>query len=206
MAEDECSLIDQIAELPFQEFQFHGFEGKRRVVSFGWRYDFSQHKALQADPVPPFLLDVYRKVQAASGFVLPRLQQVLVTEYGPGAPIGWHKDRPVFNDVMGLSLASSCTFRLRKLIAKGQWERAAINLERRSAYFFTARRGGNGNSIPSGGKTPVFHYLKKSASFPRLRSLTRVPGFGTRIGPVSSEHSGRRARCGTDPAATIIGP
>jgi alkylated DNA repair dioxygenase AlkB len=133
--EDECSLVDQIAELPFKEFEFHGFEGKRRVVSFGCRYDFSQHKALPADPVPPFLLDFYRKVQAASGFVLPRLQQVLVTEYSPGAPIGWHKDRPVFNDVMGLSLASSCTFRLRRLVAKGQWERAAVHLERRSAYF-----------------------------------------------------------------------
>jgi alkylated DNA repair dioxygenase AlkB len=128
-------LVDQIAELPFKEFEFHGFEGKRRVVSFGCRYDFSQHKALPADPVPPFLLDFYRKVQAASGFVLPRLQQVLVTEYSPGAPIGWHKDRPVFNDVMGLSLASSCTFRLRRLVAKGQWERAAVHLERRSAYF-----------------------------------------------------------------------
>jgi alkylated DNA repair dioxygenase AlkB len=135
MPEEECSLVDQIAELPFQEFEFQGFKGKRRVVSFGWRYDFSQHKALPTDPVPPFLLDVHRKVQAASGFVLPRLQQVLVTEYGPGAPIGWHKDRPVFNEVMGLSLGSSCTFRFRRFVAKGNWERAAVHLERRSAYF-----------------------------------------------------------------------
>ena len=58
--EDECSLVDQIAELPFKEFQFHGFEGKRRVVSFGWRYDFSQHKALPADPVSEVLDDCLR--------------------------------------------------------------------------------------------------------------------------------------------------
>jgi alkylated DNA repair dioxygenase AlkB len=132
---DERRLVDQIADLSFKEFQFRGFEGKRRVVSFGWRYDFSDHTLVQTDPIPPFLLDVYREVQAASGFVIPNLQQVLVTEYGPGAPIGWHKDRPVFGGVLGLSLASSCTFRLRKIIAKGQWERAAMRLEPRSAYF-----------------------------------------------------------------------
>lgn len=177
--EDECSLIDQIAELPFKEFQFHGFEGKRRVVSFGWRYDFSQHKALPAGPIPPFLLDVYRKVQAASSFVLRGLEQVLVTEYRPGAPIGWHKDRPVFNDVMGLSLASSCTFRLRRLVAKGRWARAAVHLERRSAYFLEGpARWQWEHSIPPVGTlrySITFRNLRHSqndaasAEFPTLR-------------------------------------
>jgi alkylated DNA repair dioxygenase AlkB len=162
--EDESSLIDRIAQLAFQEFQFHGFEGKRRVVSFGWRYDFSLHKALPADPIPPFLLDIYRKLQAASGFVLPRLQQVLVTEYAPGAPIGWHKDRPVFEDVMGLSLASSCIFRLRRLVAKGRWERAAVHLEQRSAYFLNGpARWQWEHSIP-----PV-ERLRYSITFRNLR-------------------------------------
>ena len=55
--EDERCLLDRIANLPFKEFQFHGFEGKRRVVSFGWCYDFGDHKALPADPIPDFLLE-----------------------------------------------------------------------------------------------------------------------------------------------------
>ena len=29
------------------------------------------------------------------------LEQALLIEYGPGASIGWHKDRPVFGDVIG---------------------------------------------------------------------------------------------------------
>ena len=66
-----------IQRLPFKEFQFHGFEGKRRVVSFGWRYDFSQHRALPADPIPAFLRQTCLKVQTASGFPLPELEQVL---------------------------------------------------------------------------------------------------------------------------------
>jgi hypothetical protein len=84
---DERRLVDQIVDLPFKEFQYHSFEGKRRVMPFGWRYDFSDHTVVPADPVPPFLLDAYRKVQAASGCVVPHVQQMLVTEYGPGAPI-----------------------------------------------------------------------------------------------------------------------
>lgn len=119
--EDEVGLLAQLADLPFQEFQFRGFEGKRRVVSFGWRYDLNDHKVLQADSIPPLLLEVYRKVQRASSFVLYDLQQVLVTEYAPGAPIGWHKDRPVFDKVLGLSLGSFCSFRFRKPLGKGKW-------------------------------------------------------------------------------------
>ena len=134
-AENERRLISEISELPFKEFQFHGFEGKRRVVSFGWRYDFNHQKVLQADPIPPFLLEVHRDVEAVSGFSLPDLQQVLVTEYAPGAPIGWHKDRPAFDSIMGLSLVSSCTFRLRKPLGDRKWHRVAIPLEPRSAYF-----------------------------------------------------------------------
>jgi alkylated DNA repair dioxygenase AlkB len=133
--ESEDCLLSQFRELPFKEFQFQGFEGKRRVVSFGWRYDFNEQKVLAAEPIPAFLLECYREVAAATGFVLPNLQQVLVTEYGPGAPIGWHRDRPAFGEVMGLSLGSSCTFRLRKSIGQRKWERVAIPLERRSAYL-----------------------------------------------------------------------
>jgi alkylated DNA repair dioxygenase AlkB len=132
--EEESRLLEEIARLPFKEFQFHGFEGKRRVVSFGWCYDFSQHKALAAEPIPEFLRDVCSRVREASGFALPHLEQVLVTEYARGAPIGWHKDRPVFGNVMGLSLASACTFRLRKSNGKGRWERVSLRVEPRSAY------------------------------------------------------------------------
>jgi alkylated DNA repair dioxygenase AlkB len=148
-ADDESRLLAEIEPLPFKEFQFQGFEGKRRVVSFGWRYDHNEHKALPADPIPSFLRDVCRKIQAASGFELPELEQVLVTEYAPGAPIGWHKDRPVFGNVMGLSLASPCTFRLRKSEGDGKWQRVSLRLEPRSAYLLAdAARWNWEHSIP----------------------------------------------------------
>lgn len=148
-ADEELRLLAAIALLPFKEFQFHGFEGKRRVVSFGWRYDYIEHKALPADPIPPFLRELYRTVQDAAGFFLPDLEQVLVTEYAPGTTIGWHRDRPVFGNVMGLSLASPCTFRMRKSIGEGRWERVSLRLEPRSAYFLAdAARWNWEHSIP----------------------------------------------------------
>jgi alkylated DNA repair dioxygenase AlkB len=183
--DDECRLLNRIADLPFKEFQFHGFEGKRRVVSFGWRYDFSEHKALPADPIPDFVLELHRKVQAASGFALPDLAQVLVTEYAPGAPIGWHKDRPFFDDVMGLSLASACNFRLRKSLDEGKWRRVSLRLEPRSAYLLqgAARREWE-HSIP-----PV-ESLRYSLTFRNLRSRAATDAsFAESIpSPLTSGH------------------
>jgi alkylated DNA repair dioxygenase AlkB len=163
--DEELRLLERIADLPLKEFQFHGFEGKRRVVSFGWRYDFSEHKALPADPIPDFLLETHRTVQAASGFALPHLAQVLVTEYSSGAAIGWHKDRPFFEDVMGVSLGSACNFRLRKPLDNGEWKRVSVRLAPRSAYLLqgAARREWE-HSIP-----PV-DSLRHSITFRNLRS------------------------------------
>ena len=167
--EDERRLLADIAQFPFREFQFHGFEGKRRVVSFGWRYDFDEHRALPADPIPPVLIEVCHKVQETSGFALPDVEQVLVTEYAPGAPIGWHKDRPVFGNVMGLSLASACTFRLRKSDGNGHWERVSLVLESRSAYLLSgAARWTWEHSIP-----PV-ETLRYSITFRSRRSDDRT--------------------------------
>ena len=165
----ERYLIESMLALDFAPFQFHGFEGKRRVVSFGWRYDFSEHKALPAEPIPDFLLEMHRQVQAASGFALEDLAQAPVTEYAPGAPIGWHKDRPFFGDVMGLSLASACNFRLRKPLDKGKWRRVSQRLEPRSAYVLQgAARWQWEHSIP-----PV-ESLRYSVTFRNLLSRART--------------------------------
>ena len=132
--EEETALLADLEKLAFKEFEFHGFSGKRRVVSFGWRYDFSRAKLDEAAPIPQFLLPIREKA-AQFAAVDPRvLEHVLVTEYGPGAAIGWHKDRAMFADVIGVSLLSSCTFRFRKKVGNG-WERTSVRLEPRSAYL-----------------------------------------------------------------------
>lgn len=133
-ANEEQTLVREIRELPFKAFQFRGFEGKRRVVSYGWRYDFNQRELERADPIPDFLLPFRARAAAFAGLVPDALQQSSVIEYSPGSAIGWHRDKPMFGDVVGISLASSCRFRFRREI-NGRWERAAIAAEPRSIYL-----------------------------------------------------------------------
>jgi alkylated DNA repair dioxygenase AlkB len=132
--EMEASLLENIRALPFKEFEFHGYLGKRRVVSYGWQYDFSEERLRKTEDVPDFLLPV-REIAARFASVAPAdLHHVLVTEYSPGSAIGWHRDKAVFGDVIGISLLSSCNFRLRRKTGK-TWERASIIAEPRSAYL-----------------------------------------------------------------------
>jgi alkylated DNA repair dioxygenase AlkB len=134
--EDERELLGHVRELPFKEFEFHGFTGKRRVVSFGWQYDFSDSTLRKTNDMPPFLLSLRETAAAFAGLDPAQLQHVLVTEYGPGAAIGWHRDKAVFGEVVGISLLSACTFRLRRQAGE-KWDRVSITAEPRSAYLLS---------------------------------------------------------------------
>ena len=134
MNREEEQLLGQLQDLPFKEFEFHGFLGKRRVVSFGFRCDFNGGGLMEAEPMPPFLLPVRDRAAAFAGLAPECLQHVLITEYRPGAAIGWHRDRANFDDVIGVSLLSPCTFRMRRRRGS-DWERAATRLDRRSVYL-----------------------------------------------------------------------
>jgi alkylated DNA repair dioxygenase AlkB len=119
--------------LPFRAFEFHGFTGKRRTVSFGWRYDFNGGGLTKTEDMPDFLSSLRARAEWFAGTAPGDLQQVLVTEYCPGAAVGWHKDRSVFGDVVGISLPSSCTF--RRLKAGHRWKRHKLTADRRSVYL-----------------------------------------------------------------------
>src|SRR5215204_2876672 len=131
---EETELIAEIKKLPLKEFEFHGYLGKRRVKSFGWHYDFADASLNLAAAIPEFLLPVRERAAAFAGLTANDFPHILVTEYSPGTPIGWHRDKAVFEDVVGISLLSSCLFRLRRK-TEGGWERSTINLEPRSAYL-----------------------------------------------------------------------
>jgi alkylated DNA repair dioxygenase AlkB len=165
-SDQEATLLKMLQPLPFREFEFHGFFGKRRVVSFGWRYDFNGGGLRQTDGIPAFLLPVREAAAAFAELPPKRLQQVLVTEYRPGAAIGWHKDRSIFGEIVGISLNSSSTFRLRRKWGRG-WQRASLTLEPRSAYLLRGpARTHWQHSIPS------VEQLRYSITF---RSLNEPP-------------------------------
>jgi alkylated DNA repair dioxygenase AlkB len=133
-ADEEAELVPQLAALDLREFEFHGYLGKRRVTYFGLRYDFNDMAAREAAKMPDFLLPLRDRAAGFTGLPPAALVHALVTEYAPGAAIGWHRDRPVFGDVIGVSLGSPCRFRFRRKRGNG-WERASLMLMPRSAYL-----------------------------------------------------------------------
>jgi alkylated DNA repair dioxygenase AlkB len=120
--------------MPLKPFGFHGYEGKRRVASFGWKFDFDMQRLFRTVPIPDELLLVRDIAAGFAGMQSDKLQQVLVTEYAPGAPIGWHRDKAAFGRVIGLSLLSTCAFRLRRP-SGSNWERFSTSAEPGSAYL-----------------------------------------------------------------------
>ena len=133
---EEAALAAAIAALPLEPFQFRGYEANRRVASFGWRYDFSRHVLEPAAPMPDFLLPLRAKVADLLGRRPDGFEQALVTEYAPGAGIGWHRDRPQFDVVAGVSLLSACPLRFRRREGGG-YKRATLWPAPRSAYGLT---------------------------------------------------------------------
>jgi alkylated DNA repair dioxygenase AlkB len=132
--EDEAALIEAFRALDFKPFEFHGYFGNRRTVSFGWHYDFASSRVQPASEMPDFLLPLRDRVAAFARITPDAFEHALITEYAPGAGVGWHRDRPVFDEVIGISLGARCRFRLRRKEGN-TWRRAAIELAPRSAYL-----------------------------------------------------------------------
>ncbi|MEA3066146.1 MAG: hypothetical protein QOJ27_2607 [Sphingomonadales bacterium] len=133
-AEEEGDLAGRIADLPFRPFEFHGFTGNRRTVSFGLHYAFDGSGLREAEPIPFWLQPLRARAAAWAGCEPEAFVHALVIEYAPGAGIGWHRDRPVFGDVVGLSLLAPAPLRFRRK-AGSKWQRFTLTAEPRSAYL-----------------------------------------------------------------------
>lgn len=133
---EERALATALSELPLEPFEFHGYTGKRRVLSFGLRYDYSRREVELAAQPPAFLDGLRSRVADFAGRKPEEIRQIGINEYRPGAGIGWHKDKPEFGDVIGISLLSEVRMRFRKRSADG-WDRAFQLLEARSAYVMS---------------------------------------------------------------------
>jgi hypothetical protein len=124
--EEERELVGQLAGLPFRAFEFQGYVGKRRVVSFGWQYDFNDMRIRRAEDIPSFLLPLRERAAAFANLPASELQHVLLTEYAPGAAIGWHKDKAVFGKVVGILFCPhACSACAKKLGAAGNVPRSS---------------------------------------------------------------------------------
>ena len=135
-AEEEAELVDRLASLDLAPFQFHGWVGNRKTTSFGWRYDFNDASFTPADPFPDWL-ELLRDRAASFAKAAPSdIHHALIACYEAGAGIGWHKDRDVFEKVVGVSLGTPAILRFRQRRGAG-FRRANIPVEPRSAYLLS---------------------------------------------------------------------
>lgn len=162
--DEERELVEHIQQLPLKEFEFHGYLGKRRVISYGWHYNFEHARLQPADQIPAFLHRLRERAAEFAGIAPEALPHALVTEYSPGTTIGWHRDKGVFGDVVGISLLSPCIFRLRRKAGE-KWERYSLTAEPRSAYLL---RGSSRTEWEH--SIPAVESLRYSITFRSLRA------------------------------------
>ncbi|WP_439534480.1 alpha-ketoglutarate-dependent dioxygenase AlkB [Polymorphobacter sp.] len=130
---EEAALIPALDALGLAPFRFHGWLGNRQTASFGWHYDFDTAQFAPARPMPDVLMPLRARAATFAGLAEADLAQALVTRYDPGAGIGWHRDRPVFDHVVGISLGAPAVMRFRRRAARG-FERSTLPLDPRAAY------------------------------------------------------------------------
>lgn len=132
--DEEHELLAALHTVELQRFRFQQWEGNRLTRTFGWKYDFGAGTFEPAEAIPDFLLPLRERAAAFAGIDASLLVQVLVTLYEPGAGIGWHRDRPEFEDVVGISLGAVATMRFRRRLADRKFERLGVVMTPRSAY------------------------------------------------------------------------
>jgi alkylated DNA repair dioxygenase AlkB len=121
-ADEEHLLLDAIKSVTFSAYLYEGYEAKRRV-----------HSYTKESGYPEFLVPFLKRAARFAGENFDEVEHALITEYSPGTQIGWHRDMPPYNKIIGISLGSAAPFRLRKETEKG-WERLTFTVEPRSIY------------------------------------------------------------------------
>lgn len=137
-AAEEETLLGLLQGVEVSPFRFQQYRGKRLVKTFGWRYDFTDSSFELADPIPDWLGPLRARAAAFAGLAADEFVHVLVNRYDPGAGIGWHRDRPLFEKVVGVSLGASTVMNFRRR-ADGGFRRAKVLLEPRSAYLLSGQ-------------------------------------------------------------------
>jgi len=157
-AAEERQFVTEIERLDFKRVEMHGGVARRRVAHFGWSYGYYSRRTKPGEPLPAFLLPLRERAAGWAHIAADEFVEALVTEYPPDATIGWHRDAPMFGDVIaGISLLGMSRMRFRPYVSpkdqRGLPPRRAtheVELEARSAYLISgdARRDFE-HSIPA---------------------------------------------------------
>jgi alkylated DNA repair dioxygenase AlkB len=157
-ADEEATLLAFIATLPLEEARYKGYTARRRVAHFGSAYDYDDNRLLPGPPIPVELEPLRAKAAAWAGEAPEAFTNALVAEYRAGVPLGWHRDVPDYETVVGVSLAGTARMRFRRYppIAPKKQDVVSLELAPRSAYVLRAEaRWGWQHSVAP---TPALRY------------------------------------------------
>jgi alkylated DNA repair dioxygenase AlkB len=156
--DEEQALIAAIRSLPLTEAKYQQYTARRRTVNFGAGYDFSHQHATPAPALPEQFHWLLDRAAAWAGLNPSSFVQALVAEYRVGTPLGWHRDVPDYEVIVGISLAGAARLRMRPYPYSLQRKREviAVTLEPRSAYILSGvARWGWQHQVPP---TKVLRY------------------------------------------------
>jgi alkylated DNA repair dioxygenase AlkB len=175
-AHDESLLLRELAVLPMAAAPYKAYTARRRVASFGAAYDFDRDRLRTAAVLPDFLTPLAARVARVLEVAPGALAQVLVTEYAPGTPLGWHRDAPVFESIAGVSLASACELQWRRWPPRAREPVLSLRVAPRSLYVMRGEsRWGWQHRVPA------VKALRYSITFRTLRAPgeLRAPALTT---------------------------
>jgi alkylated DNA repair dioxygenase AlkB len=149
--DEERALLEHVHALPLREAQYRQYTARRRTVNYGFSYDFTHQQKNAAPPIPEFLAPLRARAAQWAGVAPEEFVQALIAEYQPGTPLGWHRDVPDFELIVGVSLGGTARIRFRPYPWKPERRKDvfALELEPRSAYILRDEaRWGWQHSIP----------------------------------------------------------
>ena len=165
--DEEAALLERFRTTDFHEVRMRGVTARRRVVQYGWKYSFESFRMTAGPGLPAYLADFRDRAAEFARLPPDALSEALVTEYSPGAAIGWHRDAPGFDVVVGISLGSTCRFRFRRGTT-GAWDTTELLLRPRSIYVL---RGPARNEWQH--SIPAVKELRYSITFRTMRPSRR---------------------------------
>jgi alkylated DNA repair dioxygenase AlkB len=168
--DEEAAWIDRLAALPFAPARYKGYTAQRHVVSYGSRYDFDALHLGPAEPLPDLLLPLRDRAAAWADIPPTSISDALVARYEPGTPLGWHRDVPEFEQVIGVSFMGAARMRFRPYppLQPKKADVWSLDLAPRSIYLLSgdARWGWQHSVAP----TPRLRY---SVTFRTRKNGTR---------------------------------
>ncbi len=170
---EEAHLLEIIQTLPLQAAQYKAYEARRRVCSFGGSYDFNTNTLLPGKALDERLMPLRERVAKWLAVGPETLEQVLVAEYSPGTPLGWHRDVPDFETIVGVSLGNPAVLRFRPYPPDAAAKRNAVQfeVEPRSIYVMAGKSRWDWQHCVPPVKAPRWSITLRTSRSPHLRRI-----------------------------------